>query len=224
MAPIRRYLRITRHSVLECRIFLENPADGPRWLLKANDPALPRVIEAVKPYVLPKLHEENERSKGKKKKAVKDVVKKDDFDVSIFLTEIGTRHALMVKQKTVVDRPLTSSTSKRMAGGDGDPLVIREESDSDDEIQMSDIGPETNKDDDESCHQDDKESSEPDGLVDQKKPGFNTVYDGYAIWGFVLCLLVERKGTAVRKHNPGHAQALMEEWISSQQEQMEDDS
>ena len=77
MAPIRRYLRISRHSVLECRIFLENPADGPRWLLNAQDPALPRVFEAVKPYVLPKLREESERmrGKGKKKKSVKDVVK-----------------------------------------------------------------------------------------------------------------------------------------------------
>lgn len=77
MAPIRRYLRISKHSVLECRIFLENPADESRWLLRDNDPALPRVFEAVKPYVLPKLREENEkaRGKGKKKKSVKDVVK-----------------------------------------------------------------------------------------------------------------------------------------------------
>lgn len=77
MAPIRRYLRISKHSVLECRIFLENPADESRWLLRDNDPALPRVFEAVKPYVLPKLREENERArgKGKKKKSVKDVVK-----------------------------------------------------------------------------------------------------------------------------------------------------
>lgn len=76
MAPIRRYLRISKYSVLECRIFLENPADGPRWLLNSHNPALPRVIEAVKPYVLPKLREENERAKGKgkKKKSVKDVV------------------------------------------------------------------------------------------------------------------------------------------------------
>jgi len=76
MAPIRRYLRISKHSVLECRIFLENPADGPRWLLNEEGPALPRVFEAVKPYVLPKLREENERArgKGKKKKSVKDVV------------------------------------------------------------------------------------------------------------------------------------------------------
>lgn len=76
MAPIRRYVRISKYSVLECRIFLENPADGPRWLLNAQDPALPRVFEAVRPLILPKLREENERAKGKgkKKKSVKDVV------------------------------------------------------------------------------------------------------------------------------------------------------
>jgi hypothetical protein len=76
MAPIRRYLRISKYSVLECRIFLENPADGPRWLLNPQDPALPRVFEAIRPLVLPKLREENERAKGKgkKKKSVKDVV------------------------------------------------------------------------------------------------------------------------------------------------------
>jgi hypothetical protein len=76
MAPIRRYLRISKYSVLECRIFLENPADGPRWLLNPENPALPRVFEAIKPLVLPKLREENERAKGKgkKKKSVKDVV------------------------------------------------------------------------------------------------------------------------------------------------------
>ena len=77
MAPLRRYLRISKYSVLECRIFLENPADEPRWLLNENDPALPRIIEAVKPLVLPKLIEENARAqgKGKKKKTVKDVIK-----------------------------------------------------------------------------------------------------------------------------------------------------
>ena len=78
MAPIRRYLRISKTSVLECRIFLENPADGPRWLLSSEDPALPRVIEAIRPLVLPKLREENERAKakGKKKNRIKDVVTK----------------------------------------------------------------------------------------------------------------------------------------------------
>ncbi|KAK5007716.1 hypothetical protein LTR28_004927, partial [Elasticomyces elasticus] len=75
MAPIRRYLRITRYSVLEVRIYLDNPALANTWLLNPRDPILPRVIEAVRPLVLPKLREENERAKTKKKsKGVKDVI------------------------------------------------------------------------------------------------------------------------------------------------------
>ena len=77
MAPIRRYLRITKYSVLECRIYPEYPHTSEAWLLGSNDPALPRVIEAVRPLVLPKLREENERAakgKGKNKKNIKDVV------------------------------------------------------------------------------------------------------------------------------------------------------
>lgn len=79
MAPIRRYLRITSSSVLEVRIYLENPALSSSWLLRSRDPVLPRVIEAVRPLVLPKLREENERDKSRgklkaKKKGVKDTV------------------------------------------------------------------------------------------------------------------------------------------------------
>lgn len=77
MAPLRRYLRITQYSVLECRIYLDNPALAESWLLNSRDPVLPRVMESVRPFVLPKLREENERRKGKggnKKKGVKDVI------------------------------------------------------------------------------------------------------------------------------------------------------
>ncbi len=78
MPPIRRYLRITKYSVLECRIYLDNPALAQSWLLHPRNPILPKVIEAVRPLVLPKLEEEKERErhrrKGTKKKSIKDVV------------------------------------------------------------------------------------------------------------------------------------------------------
>lgn len=74
MAPIRRYLRITKHSVLECRIYLHNPADT-RWLLNPQDNVLSRIFERIRPHVLPKLREENERVMAKKKSnPVKDVI------------------------------------------------------------------------------------------------------------------------------------------------------
>ena len=76
MAPVRRYLRISKYSVLECRIYLDNPALAQSWLLNPRNPVLPRVIESIRPLVLPKLREEKERSKKKstKKKSIKDVV------------------------------------------------------------------------------------------------------------------------------------------------------
>lgn len=81
MAPIRRYLRITKYSVVEVRIYLDQPSLAQTWLLNPRLNILPRIMQAVRPLVLPKLREENERtakgkaaSRGKKAKGVKDVV------------------------------------------------------------------------------------------------------------------------------------------------------
>jgi hypothetical protein len=224
MAPIRRYLRISRHSVLECRIFLENPADRDRWLLNPQDPALNRIFEAVKPYVLPKLREENERvkGKGKKKKSVKDVIVQDDFEVSVFLTEAGVRHALMIKNKTFQSREPVQSNSNKLMGAINEPVTIHEESD-DENVNMADIPVALEAGDE-------KDSTRISGVHpsedDKKKMGFTTSYSGFNIWGFILCLLVERKGGPGKKaqtKGDGNAQALMEEWISTQREQIIDD-
>lgn len=229
MAPIRRYLRISRHSVLECRIFLENPADRDRWLLNAQDPALNRIFEAAKPFVLPKLREENERvkGKGKKKKSVKDVIQQDDFEVSIFLTEAGTRHALMIKNKTFQQRDSTSAGGGKPVGRSDEPVTINE--DSDEDVSMRDIPAAIDVEDGADSGDEDAQSHPaPEsgaGLDDKKKLGFTTSYDGFNIWGFILCLLVERKGGAGKKpqsQGSGNAQALMEEWIATQRDQIDD--
>ena len=221
MPPIRRYLRISRHSALECRIFLENPADGPRWLLSPRDPALPRVFEAVRPLVLPKLKEENERAKGKggkKKKAVKDVVVKDDFEVSVFLTDVGVRHNLVVKNKVFEDRakgPAGSNTKS-------EPVIVRDE-DSDGDGDLYRI-PEARADGDDGANDyDGEENMELED--DKKKLAFKTTYTGFAIWGKVLCLLISRKGGPGNKTSGGSdgGQALMQEWITASQMQQEED-
>lgn len=198
---------------------MENPADGPRWLLRPDDPALPRVFEAIRPLVLPKLREENERAKGpgKKKKSVKDIVIKDEFEVSVFLTEGSAKHALVVKNKAFnekSDKPL-----------DDPSLVPGDESD-DDERDLYDI-PEAGDDDDELQTLGTRRRSNFQSVLedDKKKLGFKTTYEGFAIWGKVLCLLVERKGGPGKKSATsadGGAQALMEEWIGSQQQREED--
>ncbi|KAH7018413.1 uncharacterized protein B0I36DRAFT_39051 [Microdochium trichocladiopsis] len=156
MAPIRRYLRITRYSVLECRIYLDNPALAQSWLLNPRHPVLPRVIEAVRPLVLPKLREERERArtkKGSKKKGIKDVVAEDDFEVSIFLTETTTRHSLLSKHKHFHDTKqtkLVSSSGGRLFGAtseapldvdaaaDNFTVELRQE-ESDDDVVLSEI-------------------------------------------------------------------------------------
>ncbi|PSR94484.1 hypothetical protein BD289DRAFT_480480 [Coniella lustricola] len=122
MAPVRRYLRISKYSVLECRIYLDNPALAHSWLLHPRDPVLPKVIEAVRPFVLPKLREERERSRKKsaKKRGIKDTVTHDDFEVSVFLTETSTRHSLLFKHKHFRDTTqtkLTSNASKLTGDG-----------------------------------------------------------------------------------------------------------
>ena len=84
MAPIRRYLRITKYSVLEVRIYLHRPSDAV-WLLSERDRVLPRIMDEVRPKVLPKLREENANAQrksggGKKKgKRVKDVASQGMF-------------------------------------------------------------------------------------------------------------------------------------------------
>ncbi|CAN8101546.1 unnamed protein product [Discula destructiva] len=151
MAPLRRYLRITKYSVLECRIYLDNPALAQSWLLNPRDPVLLRVIDSVRPLVLPKLREERERSRKKstKKRGIKDTVTEDDFEVSIFLTETSTRHSLLYKHKHFRDTTQTklTSTSNKLTGAsreapvdvDADaaaaepPAIILREEDADDD-------------------------------------------------------------------------------------------
>lgn len=59
---------------------------------------------------------------------------------------------------------------------------------------------------------------------DKKKLHFQTTYDGFSIWGWVLCLLVTRRGGPSKKMTDSNAaQALMEEWISSTQQQQEEE-
>ncbi|KAI2641063.1 hypothetical protein GGS21DRAFT_487392 [Xylaria nigripes] len=154
MAPIRRYLRISKYSVLECRVYLDNPALAQTWLLNPRNPALPRIIESIRPWVPAKLREERELSRNKrssKKKGQKDVVAQDDFEVSIFLTETATRHSLVTKHKHFHDTTQTKlkSNSGRLISETNDrpidldvgrelsPVILREESDEEEDAALA---------------------------------------------------------------------------------------
>ena len=268
MSPIRRYLRITKYSVLEVRIYLDKPSDAP-WLLSSRDPVLPRIIEEVRPKVLPKLREENENAKkkgGKKKKGIKDVVSGEDFEVAIFLKELSTRHSLLTKQKHFSDKPKLKSTSNKLTGwlnNSENPMTIEDESPlpellqeyDDDVVQLHDI-PEAGSggkrkvaknqareadglfvsSDDEEFFQTQRERTskrrrkDPAGdqpaaravdedADDKKKLALDTSYDGFSIYGRILCLVVKRKGKKVAQSTaaaPLGGSQMMEQWVSTQ--------
>ncbi|GAQ07164.1 hypothetical protein ALT_4485 [Aspergillus lentulus] len=235
MAPVRRYLRISKYSVLECRIYLENPSDS-RWLLDSRDPVLPRIFAAIRPLVLPKLREENERLFAKKKgKPVKDVIAEDEFEVTLFLRESRTRHSLLTRHKTFEGAADTIDIPVIRSEGGGDRILV--ESDSEADTDLRDI-PQANKGDangekrrgtdvqspggertSKRLRETDSPLEELGGDDDDKKLGFRTQYEGFNIYGWVLCLLVTRKGAKARARpaaSDTSRQALMEEWISTQ--------
>ncbi|KAF2436742.1 hypothetical protein EJ08DRAFT_666927 [Tothia fuscella] len=269
MAPVRRYLRITRFSVLECRIYIDgSPSESSGWLIRN----LPRIFEAIRHKVLPNLREEKARAKAKGKgraKAIKDVVIKDDFEVSIYLKDQSSRHSIVTKHKTFGDKPQLKSNSTRLTGwlnsGTNDrpidvdenqdelELLVEEEDDEDTMVlaEIPEASPrpknlQTGKDKDEALfvHSSDSEDDlsriqaeprarwqnqeplnavhgkgeeeEQGGGDDKKKLGLQTTYEGFAIYGRILCLVVKRKGaTAVQKGNTG-GPAMMENWVSTQ--------
>ena len=212
--------------------------------------------------MLPKLREENEnaakKSKGKKKRGVRDVVSGDDFEVSIFLTETSTSHAMLTKQKTFSTKPkLESNASKltewmggadaqtaiRVEDGDEVPAVLLEEDDQ--EVALSDIpdidttaatsrAKRARNAEDENEHifvqseDDDKEEeasaprkkrktkvkdAEED---DKKKLGINTAYEGFSIYGRILCLIVKRKGNKKSVGGNAAGTKMLENWVSTQ--------
>ncbi|TWU75253.1 hypothetical protein ED733_005948 [Metarhizium rileyi] len=274
MAPVRRYLRITKYSVLECRIYLESPSLAQSWLLNPRNPVLPRIIETIRPLVLPKLREEKERSKKKssKKKNIKDVITQDDFEVSMFLTETSTRHSLLTKKKHFREKgphSMQSNSTKLIdetnlapvdVDGENEVLVLREEDGDDDDVRIAEIpvaSPETRSkrhrkndtmstlvqdSDGDGGAQDaielDSDADEPasnrarfpqapdeddmDDDEDKKKLALDVSYEGFAIYGRVLCLVVRKKETKTprprqRTADRPEGQANMENWITSTQ-------
>ncbi|MCJ1471962.1 hypothetical protein MMC13_000605 [Lambiella insularis] len=243
MAPLRRYLRLTLHSAIEVRIYLDNPADSARWLLAARDPALPRVLAAVRPLVLPKLREETARAKGKgKRRGVKDVVVREDFDVSVFLTELSTPHSILWRRRDLsgeggrgVVREEREEREEAEGGGrdiaavgdgDGDgaglggagggggreTVVVSDGEEGEDGFQTQKAPSLKRK------SRADGSEEDTGGGDDKKKMTMNTSYDGFRIYGRILCLVVKRKGISKGKQLVGGAgQAMMEDWITSTQ-------
>lgn len=73
-----------------------------------------------------------------------------------------------------------------------------------------------------------KRSKVDEGEDDKKKLAARTSYDGFAIYGRILCLVVKRRGSAAKNGsttNNATGQQMLETWVSTQaaQEQIVDD-
>ncbi|TQS34168.1 hypothetical protein Golomagni_05458 [Golovinomyces magnicellulatus] len=258
MAPLRRYVRITKYSVLECRIFLENPTLGESWLVNPRTAILSRVMKSIYPLIAPKLREEYERSKNKNfmKKSIRDSIIEDDFEVSMFLTDTRTRHSLLKKQKIFFenDKKEIRSNSNKLFGTSAEPSIdvppdepiIRDSMSSPTaELNLQDL-PEAGS------HQSQNISDEPEQCTtkrprdvsspfsssaaeppskrlrnqnssmseeehEEKKLSIRTTYDGFTVYGRVLCLVVKRLDRVINQTSGLINQATVENWISSTQ-------
>jgi len=181
-------------------------------------------------------------------------MRQDDFEVSIFLTELSSRHSVLTQQKRFKDKARIQSNSGKLTnwlgtGASKQPVMVnedavptillREEDDGDEAIQLADI-PEATRRSARNLGTTSSRmsgSSESDGsgwLVeesqngrlsdavlpadDEKKFRVDTCYEGFSIYGRILCLVIKRRGV---RSQAGAAvavssQAMMENWVSTQ--------
>ncbi len=196
----------------------------------------------------------------------------EDFEISIFLTEISARHSLLTKQKHFRDlnKKGIRSNSSKLTGATNDTaievedvpvrpvensemegLLRREESDEHvvnlDDLPDADaegavsVADSNTSEDSLFVAEDDaprgskrpRASTDSDPLSkrqkgkdvvaveepdDKKKMAMDTSYDGFSIYGRVLCLIVKRRDTKGKGRAdliPGQAQ--IEDWITSTQ-------
>lgn len=201
----------------------------------------------------------------------------DDFEVSIFLTDLSSRHSVLTKQKLFKDKPRIQSNSGKLTGWlttetndqpvvivetEPEPIILREDDD-DEVIHLDDIPEAAGVDEparqsnsnkrrrratDDKAASDGSDTddssqleaalsmkqsrtterlasdagSDEDGREardDKKKLGLNTSYDGFSIYGRILCLVVKRKGPRTGVGGsavPVSSQQMLETWVSTQ--------
>lgn len=153
--------------------------------------------------------------------------------MAIFLRESRTRHSLLTRQKTFQqpgkkgDVTTGTKPGKGLSGSATDssrPTDIEVIPDSDDEpeFDLHDIpqAAENEAEESRSSSRSRRKRVEVESPVpeegDEKKLGFSTHYESFNICGWVLCLLITRKGDRARSSATEPKQPLMEEWISTQ--------
>jgi hypothetical protein len=130
---------------------------------------------------------------------------------------------VLTKQKAFKDKPRITSNSGKLTGwlttdpivineDTSEPVIIREEDD-DASVDLAQI-PERGVGKD-----DDAESSTNEDSVEEddeaKKLRLKTSYEGFSIYGRILCLVVKRRGVR-QPAQPVSSQQMLENWVSTQ--------
>ena len=161
----------------------------------------------------------------------------DDFEVSIFLTDISSPHATLTRQKVFhpSENGKGRGTQEQPVNVNDDSTVpnLRRESSDEAKIDLDAIpsaGSQgqnvesavhvADSDDDEA--ESDEHGGRPSSQAasdsdDKKKMGLTTAYAGFQIYGRILCLIVTRKDGPKAAQPRAGGQAMMEEWITSTQ-------
>ena len=161
----------------------------------------------------------------------------DDFEVSIFLTDVSAPHAILTRQKRFEEPSGPDAAGTRARPVDVDDAApvphIRRESSDEDKVDLDAIPlgrDAAGRTADEAVAVPDSDEDGPgrgspaaaSDADDKKKLGLTTSYEGFQIYGRILCLIVTRTGGPRAAQTPagtggGGGQAMMEEWIASTQ-------
>lgn len=171
----------------------------------------------------------------------------DEFEVAIFLRESRTRHSLLTRNKTFQGKenqvqdlemevkpdhasgdtaanPVNSTGGEIMIESDSEPdLELHNIPESEDEVALGNGRRSSRRS---RTTKEDWATPEDTTGSDEKKLRFSTHYESFNIHGWVLCLLITRKGDKTRPSaavSESNRQPLMEEWISTQAQASVDD-
>lgn len=147
----------------------------------------------------------------------------DEFEVALFLRESRTRHSLLTRQKTFEEPDDGGRKNESNRNNTADAgIVVDSDEEGEEGIDLHNIPAANDQDDDTISTVGEQAASQARTLQkpdeDEKKLRFRTNYESFNIYGWVLCLLVTRKGDATRQAVSAEpkGQVLMEEWMSTQ--------
>ena len=139
------------------------------------------------------------------------IIREEDEDEAIMLDDIPEAGGDSNQAK--------GSTRNKRRRGDASKAAVSGSSDTDDSFQFESAPSTKRSKRNERSLSDADQARHGTELQDDKKLGINTSYDGFSIYGRILCLVVKRKSsrnTATGIGGPVSSQQMLENWVSTQ--------